>query len=85
MNELFKWELPSKPSNAPPVNGEVAIVDIPVKVLFQWSDKIIIDHDEETGEIEYGEGFVMTVLPDQKFVYDDHPRKTFAFHNTEKS
>lgn len=64
-----KWEPPVR-YKRPVVEGDVSIVKLPVKVLFEWSDKIIADYDSETDTIlEYKSGYVMKVLPKQSFVY----------------
>ena len=52
-------------------DGDVRIVKLPVKVFFEWSDKIISDHDSETDTVlEYESGFVMRIIPDQAFIYN---------------
>lgn len=51
-------------------NGDIRIVNLPVKVMFSWSDKIIADYDSETDTVlEYTSGYVMTILPNQQFVH----------------
>jgi hypothetical protein len=56
----------------PVVEGDVRIVNLSVKVIFVWSDKIVADYDPETDTIiEYTSGYVMEVLPDQSFVYQE--------------
>ena len=48
-----------------PFNGEIGIVTLPVKVLFEWSDKIIVDNDSETGEVlKYTTGYIMKIMPE---------------------
>lgn len=66
----FKWsELPD--SHTPISEGDLRIVEIPVKVLFEWSDKIVVDHDyPESDWVEYGSGWVMKVL-EQSVVYNN--------------
>jgi hypothetical protein len=52
-------------------------VNLPVQVVFEWSDKIVADYDSETDTIlEYTSGYVMKVLPEQSFVYKDE-KSTF--------
>jgi len=69
--EEFKWELPER-KERPVGDGDLRIVNLPVKVIFQWSDKIVADYDSETDTIlEYTSGYVMKVLPEQSFVYKD--------------
>lgn len=56
--------------NPPPSNGDIRQVNLPVKVVFEWSDKIIADYDIETDTVlEYKSGFVMKVLTEQSFEY----------------
>lgn len=51
-------------------SGDIRIVNLPVKVLFEWSDKIVADYDSETDTVlEYTSGYVMKVMPNQQFVY----------------
>lgn len=69
MSEI-KWELPQQ-KERPIGDGDLRIVNLPVQVLFEWSDKIMFDHDPETGHIEYTSGFVMKVLNEQSFVFKD--------------
>lgn len=68
--ESYQWNHLKKQD--PPVHdGDIRIVTLPVQCLFEWSDKIVIDYDEETGHTEYRSGFVMKVLPNQSFVYKE--------------
>ena len=70
MNE-FKWEVLEK-KERPVGDCDLRIVNLPVKVIFEWSDKIIADYDPETDTvIEYTSGYIMRVLPEQSFVYRD--------------
>jgi len=49
-----------------PFNGEIGIVTLPIKVLFEWSDKIVADFDEDTGAVlEYTSGFIMKIAPEE--------------------
>jgi len=74
--EEFKWELP-KIKERPVGDGDLRIVNLPVQVVFEWSDKIVADYDSETDTIlEYTSGYVMKVLPEQSFVYKDE-KSTF--------
>lgn len=67
--EAFTWALPEH-KNPPIEDGDLREVKLPVKVLFEWSDKIISDFDYETGRVVgYTSGYIMRVLPDQSFVY----------------
>ena len=64
-----KWEITER--KEPPVSdGDFRIVNLPVKVFFEWSDKIILDYDLDTDATpEYTSGYVMKVLPEQYFIY----------------
>jgi hypothetical protein len=67
----FKWEIPER-KERPLGDRDLRIVNLPVKVIFEWSDKIVADYDSETDTIlEYTSGYVMKVLPEQSFVYKD--------------
>lgn len=63
----------------PPVPGELATVELPVRVVFEWSDKIVADYDAETGYTEYKSGFIMKPLDGQTFVYKGEDRLTEAY------
>lgn len=52
--------------------GTLAIVNLPVEVVFMWSDKIVSYYDEDTEVYEYTSGYVMHVVGSPKFVYKDH-------------
>jgi hypothetical protein len=52
-----------------PAIGDVSIVNLDVKVLFEWSDNIVTDQDEDGNPLETISGYVMKVLPDQGFIY----------------
>lgn len=67
--EDFKWELPEQ-KEKPVGDGDIRVVNLPVKVLFEWSDQIVADYDKETDTVlEYTSGYLMKVLPEQSFVY----------------
>lgn len=69
--ENFKWEIPEK-KEMPVGDGDLRIVNLPVKCIFQWSDKIIADYDSETDTIlEYKSGYIMQVIHDQEFIFND--------------
>lgn len=75
----FKWEIPQSPENNKVQDGDLRIVNLPVKVVFEWSDKIVDDYDSETDTIlEYKSGYIMKVLPDQKFVFKGESSKFLA-------
>lgn len=63
----------------PPVAGEIGIVNLPVKVLFVWSDKIVEDVDENNNPVSYTSGYVMKVANDQEFVYNGEDKITIAY------
>jgi hypothetical protein len=66
----FKWEVPQLHQHNVVGNGDIRIVNLPVRVLFEWSDKIVADYDSETDTVlEYTSGYVMKVIPNQQFVY----------------
>jgi hypothetical protein len=52
-------------------DGDVRVMNLPVKVLFRWSDKIVIDVDSN-GEEHFESGFLMHVFPNQCQYYSDH-------------
>ncbi len=69
--EEFKWEEEQFNKRGKPIAGDIAVVTIPVKVIFEWSDKIIKDHDYPKSDwVEYTSGLVMRVLP-QTVVYNN--------------
>jgi len=84
--EEFKWEMPEI-KERPVGDADIRIVNLPVKVIFEWSDKIVADYDSETDTtLEYTSGYVMKVLPEQSFVYKDE-ESTFiasAFKEAQK-
>lgn len=71
MNEKIKWEMPLHPQGTGISDGDIRIVNLPVKVIFEWSDEIVSDYDKETGHIDYTSGYIMKVLPEQGFVYEN--------------
>lgn len=52
-----------------PREGEVAEITIPVKVIFNWSNKIVEQVDEHDNPTEYSSGWMMSVMPQQGSVY----------------
>lgn len=74
----FKFHTQEDISKSPPRHNELRIVSLPVKVLFEWSDTIVVDYDPETGESEYTSGYIMKVLPGQTFVYHNEPSTLVA-------
>lgn len=57
MSEI-KWQKPTEP-NLEPAHGDIAVVWLPIKVLFTHSDKIVSDVDEDGTPLEYRSGLVM--------------------------
>lgn len=76
----FNWEVPQLQQRNVVGSGDIRIVNLPVQVSFEWSDKIVADYDSETDTVlEHTSGYVMKVLPNQQFVYKDEPT-TFIAH-----
>lgn len=71
--EEFKWNTPTEKLgkfDGEVKSGDIRIVNIPVKVLFEYSDKIVADFDSETNTVlEYKSGYLMKVFNDQTIVY----------------
>ena len=66
----FKREVPQLQQHNVVGSGDIRIVNLPVQVLFEWSDKIVADYDSETDTVlEYTSGYVMKVIPNQQFVH----------------
>lgn len=82
--EDFKWNELKDHIQGNPVEGEIAIVNLPVKVYFEWSDKIVEDVDEFNNPVEFREGLVMKVMP-QSFAYKGESRITEAYTTKEIS
>lgn len=70
MNKEFKWNSQGDFLSSIPEDGMVAEIMMPVKVMFEFSDKIVSDWDENNEPLEYTSGFIMKVLPDQSKVYN---------------
>lgn len=83
-NKEFKWAEQEVKKQGNPVEGEIAIVNLPVKVYFEWSDKIVEDVDEFNNPVEFREGFIMKVIP-QSFAYKGESRITEAYTTKEIS
>ena len=64
----FKFEQPSEPCREP-AHGDIAIVYLPVRVLFTHSDKIVADRDEEGNILEYRSGLVMRIMEEKEIPY----------------
>jgi hypothetical protein len=79
----FKFNEVSKPTPfKEPSDGAVCIVNIPVMVAFEKSNKIVIDHDyPESDHVEYGEGFIMHILDKDK-VYHGEKIEQFIGNST---
>lgn len=70
MEDEFKWELPQLGQRSVVSSGDIRIVNLPVQVIFEWSDRIISEYDSETDAVlEYTSGYVMEVLSNQYFTY----------------
>ena len=82
----FKWEVPQLQQHNVVGSGDIRIVNLPVQVVFEWSDKIVADYDSETDTVlEYTSGYVMKVLSNQQFVYKDEPTTFIAQALIERS
>lgn len=79
----YEFHIEEKKHYGPPLAGELAVVNLPVNVVFEWSDKLIddCDYDEEGNVIEssitYKSGFIMNILP-QRVIYNGESRITVA-------
>ena len=79
MEIIVKWESPIRQKNDILSDNDIRIVYLPVKVLCKFSDKIILNYDEETGiPIEYKNGFLLEILPNQEFVYNNEKPEYYA-------
>ena len=68
----MKWNLFPMNVNPPVGHGDMREVTLSVKVICEWSDKIIAEYDYENDVVlEYTSGYVMKVLPNQSFVYNE--------------
>jgi hypothetical protein len=79
--ETYQWNTPQRQQYRVVASGDIRIVTLPVRCVFEWSDEIVADYDEETGHTEYTSGYVMKVLPNQNFVYKGED-STFIAHAT---
>lgn len=66
----FTWEYPGITNNPSVKDGDIRLVNLPVQVGFEWSDKIVSDWDENGDPLDYTSGYIMRVLPDQSFIYN---------------
>lgn len=74
MSDDYKFHIQKTINHDTISNGDIRVVSVPVKVLFEWSDKIVSDYDSETDTvIEYKSGFIMKIIPGQEFVFNDEP------------
>jgi len=65
------WKIDRPKMDYPIRDNDLREVNLPVKVLFKWTDKIIDEYDYILEEvISYKSGYIMEVVPDQEFVYD---------------
>lgn len=79
--ERFEFNTEERKPIGPPISGELAVVNLPVNVVFEFSDKLIddCDYDEDGNVIEasitYKSGFIMNILP-QRLIYNGEARIT---------
>lgn len=66
-NKKFKWELIGREPKKEVEDGDIRLVNLPVKVVCQWSDKIVDDVDDEGNILSYKSGIIMKPL-----YYEDH-------------
>tara|TARA_R110000772_G_scaffold268686_3_gene397512 strand:+ start:2163 stop:2519 length:357 start_codon:yes stop_codon:yes gene_type:complete len=53
-------------------DNDLGIVSLPVKVVFEWSDEIVAEYDFEKEEVvEFTSGYIMKVIDNQSFVYNN--------------
>ena len=69
MGEYFEWEEPTRKKNTSPSDGEIRIVNLPVKALFVYSNNIPVDWDDDGTVLETESGYIMRVMNDQSFKY----------------
>lgn len=82
----YKWEVPQLQQPTVVVGGDIRTVNLPVQVVFEWSDKIVSDYDSESGTVlEYTSGYIMKVLPNQQFVYNGESTTFTAQASIERS
>lgn len=80
----FTWHQPLLQQHNVVGSGDLRVINLPVKVIFEWSDKIVADYDSETDTIlEYTSGYIMKVLPNQSFVYKNEESLFLAHVLTE--
>ena len=66
----FKQQVPQFQQHNIVSNGDIRTVNLPVQVLFEWSDKIVSGYDNETDTVlEYSSGYIMKLMPNQQFVH----------------
>ena len=61
-----------------PRHGDICYVNMPVKCYFEYSDKIIDKVDLETGRVTYKEGFYMTPIMEDEYVYEGQPVERYC-------
>lgn len=77
----FNWELPDLPKDPNPRKGQIALVNLQVKVAFEWRTDIVEDIDDN-GDSVYTSGWVMRVLP-QEVVFNGHEFYSLGYTVTE--
>ena len=64
----IEWSQESRPIQTIPQDKDLMVAELPIKCKVEWSDKIAVG--EEDGEIIYEEGYVLTPLSNQSFIYN---------------
>lgn len=64
----FKWEELPPRTKRPLQENQLRSINVQVQCVTVWSDKIIEDRNEETGEITYTSGYIFEILPNQSFI-----------------
>ena len=75
----FNWYQPDRPKITEPTKNMIALVNLPVKVFFEWQAKIAADWDEDGNVLDYVSGYVMKVLPNQGVVFNKHEFMPLGF------
>lgn len=70
---LKKYLLKKREMDYTPKENDMAIVNIPVKVIFEKRDDIVVDVDDEGKPCEFKTGLVMQVVNEQGIVYNGEP------------
>lgn len=62
------WDI-NTPKQRKVEDNDLRKVQLDVDCIFKWSDKIPEEVDDEGNVITYTSGYIMEVLPNQKFLY----------------